>query len=199
MKSTVPRSRRTGFTLVELLVVIAIIIVLASMGFGAGMVAINKARKAQAKNDCVNLVNAVAGYFDDYSHLPDVPAAGSGNGALTDSAVMNILIGFDKEKNPKQVRYFQGKQSSSSSAARAFGGLFYESSGNSVQLFDPWKKDEGAIRHYYLLLDLDYDEEIQDPTEGTYKLYGRNCGAWSSGQDGQVGSTKNRDNVYSWK
>ena len=199
MKTNAPRTHSAGFTLVELLVVISIIVILASMGFGAGMMAINNAKKAQAKADCTNLVNAVAGYFDDYSHLPEIPGADSGNGALTDETAMNILMGIDKDENPKEVRYFQGKQSSGSDSSRAFGGLFYGSGGTSVELFDPWKKDPSGVRHYYLLLDLNYDEQIKDPTDGGITLYGKQAAAWSTGPDGQSGAKKNRDNVYSWK
>ncbi|NNM30631.1 MAG: hypothetical protein HKO57_14010, partial [Akkermansiaceae bacterium] len=125
----------------------------------------------------------------------------TGKGALTDENVMDILLGFDKEKNPKEVRYFSGKQSSGSSASSATGGLFYTDSGStsSAQLFDPWRKEGAGVRHYYLLLDLDYDEKIKDPTDGSYTIHGRQAAAWSTGQDGKDGGTNNRDNVYSWK
>ncbi|MFP6866534.1 MAG: type II secretion system protein [Roseibacillus sp.] len=202
---TKSRSRKRGFTLIELLVVIAIIAILASMGFGAGAMAINRAKKVHALSDCANLVQAVQAFYDDYNTLPDVPSADSSPGAKTESLLMNMLVGFDKDSNPKGVRYFQGKDAKGTTAARSYGGLFYE--GKSVELLDPWRKVSGnatSNRHFFVMLDGDYDDEMNDPFNSGKPLYGRRAIAWCAGKDGeytlgQQTNAKNRDNVYSWQ
>ena len=207
MNYQTPLRRRTrrGFTLIELLVVIAIIAILAAMGFGAGMMAIDKAKKAAALNDCTNLVQAVQAYYDDYSSLPDVQAAATAPGAKTEPTLMNILVGFDEQQNPKKTRFFQGRDAKGTSSERAYNGIFYTQS--SAELFDPWRKVSGSSRnerHYYVMMDLDYNEELEDPFGNSRPLYGKQAIAWCTGKDGKytsgnTTSTDNRDNVYSWK
>ena len=110
MKITSTRFRNHGFTLIELLVVIAIIAILAAMGFGAGAAVMNTAKKTVATNDCTGLVQAVQTFYDDYNYLPEAPEAGTAPGAPTINTLMDQLVGFDKENNPRGERYFQGKQ-----------------------------------------------------------------------------------------
>ncbi|NNC87811.1 MAG: hypothetical protein HKN82_05035 [Akkermansiaceae bacterium] len=188
--------------LLGLLILTAVILIWASTGFGAGMVAIKKARKAQAKHDCVNLVQAVAAYFADYGRLPPIPGAGGGRGALTDNAAMDILLGFNIAANPRALRYFSGKAAVGRTAATAHGGLFFSIAGGA-ELLDPWKKKPGGVRHFYLLLDLDGDGKIPDPTDPGFTILGRSAVAWSTGPDGRAhpdpDHPDNRDNVYSWK
>ena len=182
MKMTSSPSRRGGFTLIELLVVIAIIAILAALGFGAGGAVMNQAKKTVATNDCTNLVQAVP----------------------TTNELMDQLYGFDTDSNPKEERYFQGKDAKGKTQEGAYGGLFF--TGRSVELFDAWRKTGTAAnnRHYYLLMDVDFDEEIVDPFDANKPLFGRKAIAWSTGKDGQyttgqATADKNRDNVYSWR
>ncbi len=204
-------SSRSGFTLIELLVVIAIIVVLAAMGFGVGMAAINHAKKVTAQNDCTNLVIAIQSYYDDYNALPEIAAADTPPGVRTDNELMDILLGFDEDANPRKTRYFTTREASGASSARAFNGIYYSS--DSAELFDPWKKVTGNAaenRHYFVMLDtLGYgqgtstDEVLSDPITNK-PLYGRLAVAWSTGKDGQYAlgdqtADVNRDNVYSWK
>lgn len=195
--------RHRGFTLIELLVVIAIIAILAALGFGAGSTAINNAKKLTAKNECTNLVHAVNGYFDEYSHYPEVGGGGSDTDALTDNSTMNILMGLGsqgKKQNPKQIRYYQGKDAKGANG-REYGGLLRTN--NSAELFDTWRKvNGGAIRHYQIMWDGNYDDELRNPF-GSQTIY-QTVVAWSTGKDGEEtrgreSDTKNRDNVYSWK
>lgn len=203
MTSTHPPSRRAGFTLIELLVVIAIIAILAALGFGAGAAAINRAKKLTAANDCTNLVQGINGYFQEYSHYPEVSGGNADTTSLTDSSVMNILLGLGsngQDQNPKQIRYYQGREAKGANG-REYGGLLRQ--GNSAELFDPWRKvGGGQIRHYKVRWDGNYDEEIDDPFNSGKKLF-RTVIAWSTGKDGEetlgsAGNSKNRDNVYSW-
>ncbi len=204
MKITSTRFRNHGFTLIELLVVIAIIAILAAMGFGAGAAVMNTAKKTVATNDCTNLVLAVENFYDDYNYLPEAPEAGTAPGAPTVNALMDQLVGFDKENNPREERYFQGKEAKGKNQNGAYGGLFYTE--RSVELFDAWRKKGAAAtnRHYFLLMDVDFNDEITDPFDAAKPIRGRQAIAWSSGRDGQYTTgqstaSKNRDNVYSWR
>lgn len=194
----VPRLSR-GFTLIELLVVIAIIIILASVGFGVGASAINTAKKTVAKNDCVGLITAIDGFYDEYQRLPGT-AGGADTETETNSEFMNILLGFDEDENENAIRFFTGKEATGRGADTAIGGLFYD--GRSAELFDPWRRgDTPRNRHYFVLLDGNFDEELTSPFGGK-TLYGKRALSWSVGKDGEAGSgtdSKTRDNVYSWK
>ena len=200
------RSSKRGFTLIELLVVIAIIAILAAMGFGAGAMAINKAKKTHALSDCSNLVQAIQAFYDDYNTLPDVPDADDSPGAKSDSLLMNMLVGYDEENNPKEVRYFQGKDAKGSSAISSYGGLYYENN-RTVELLDPWRKVSGDAannRHFFVMLDGDYDDELKDPFNNDKPLPGRRAIVWCTGKDGlytlgRQTSAENTDNVYSWR
>ena len=204
MKMTSSPSRRGGFTLSELLVVIAIIAILAALGFGAGGAVMNQAKKTVATNDCTNLVQAVQAFYDDNNYLPEAPEAAQAPGVPTTNELMDQLYGFDTDSNPKEERYFQGKDAKGKTQEGAYGGLFF--TGRSVELFDAWRKAGTAAnnRHYYLLMDVDFDEEIVDPFDANKPLFGRKAIAWSTGKDGQyttgqATADKNRDNVYSWR
>ena len=162
MKMTSSPSRRGGFTLIELLVVIAIIAILAALGFGAGGAVMNQAKKTVATNDCTNLVQAVQAFYDDNNYLPEAPEAAQAPGVPTTNELMDQLYGFDTDSNPKEERYFQGKDAKGKTQEGAYGGLFFN--GRSVELFDAWRKTGTAAnnRHYYLLMDVDFDEQIVD-------------------------------------
>ena len=206
-----PRTRRPGFTLIELLVVISIIAVLAAMGFGAGAMAINNAKKLTTRAAATSLVGAVEGYFDEYNHLPEISGSGGGRANDADiksnSRLMNILLALGddgRRKNPKEIRFYSGKKAKGKSTARAFGGIYYRGRENA-DLFDSWKKlQSGQIRRYQLIMDSNYDEEIDDPFDRTERLYGVRVIAWSTGRDGlekrgRAGADENLDNVYTWR
>ena len=208
MKMTTSTPLRRGFTLIELLVVIAIIAVLAAIGVQVGAAVIGNARKLDAKNDCSTLVLGVDKYFRDYGHFPDTGGGNSDVSHLSDSTVMNILLGVGPAgilQNPHRNVYFQGKKARGKNG-REYGGLFRTGSGDSgtADLFDTWKKnDPGQIRRYQIIWDGDYSDEIDDPFDGEI-LYDTRVIVWSTGKDGretrsQANHADNRDNVYSWK
>ena len=192
---------RRGFTLIELLVVITIIAVLSAVGFGAYTSVLKKGQKLDAKNDCSNVVLAVESYYDEYLRLPAV--RNRDTKTETDTELMSILLGFDNTENPKGRRFFNGgKEAKGNSSATAFNGLYYstDSATPLVELFDPYPRDgKPKGRHYEVLLDGDYDDEIRDPTSTSANkiLRGKRVLVWTAGKDNSLSQEK--DNVYSWK
>lgn len=212
-----PSPRRRGFTLIELLVVIAIIAVLAAMGFGAGSMAINKAKKTKAFSDCGGLVQAVQAFYTDYQTLPEVDGIDTGHGVKTETPLMEVLLGFESDnaaggiQNSKKEKFFSGRESKGKSQERAYDGIFYGPSGNRPELFDPWRKKGTARneRHYYVLVDAigfgdgtSADEAMKNPFSNQ-PLFGKLAIAWCTGKDGEFSTgnekgPKNQDNIYSW-
>jgi prepilin-type N-terminal cleavage/methylation domain-containing protein len=207
------RQPRRGFTLIELLVVIAIIVVLAAMGFGVGASAIKRAKNLTDRAAATALSQAIEGYFDEYSTLPEVAGAGAGGNTdvkvISDSDLMNILMAFGadgEDKNPKEIRYYSGKTAKGSNKDSAYGGLFYTGN-SSVDLFNAWKAKSSTsneARYYQVLMDTNYDDEITDPFKNGRSIFNRRSLIWSMGADGEEApgretDQKNRDNVYSWK
>ena len=103
------------------------------------------------------------------------------------------------------IRYYSGKAAKGSSKSKAYGGLFYTGK-SSVDLFNAWKAKSGTsdeARYYQVIMDTNYDDEIDDPFNSGRSIYNRRAIVWSMGQDGQEArgrenDEKNRDNVYSW-
>ena len=194
--------RRQGFTLIEMLIVVAIIAILAAIGFGALGIATEKARKLSAQKDAAELVQAVQRYFSDYSHYPDLGASTGDPILKSDPKLMNVLLarGPGGERlNPNGTKFYGGKAAKGSSG-REYAGLL--SSGDSIELFDQWRKfKSGQTRHYLVMWDGNYDDEVLDPF--TDKETHQHILVWSTGRDGDEvrgmeNHPKNHDNVYSW-
>ena len=159
---TPSKRRHSGFTLIELLVVMAIIAALAAVGFAAGMSAIKKARKTLALNTCTSVESGVARFYDEYSQLPDVNATTETTPIKSTDQngikLMTILLGQEATsstvQNTKNVKYIDLKETKSKK-----GGIAYNGSTPDA-LYDPW----GFA--YNIILDINYDEQIQDPISG---------------------------------
>ena len=196
-KSTL--SRRRGFTLVELLVVIAIIAVLASLGFAGFNMAIQKAKKTSASAAISSLVQACNDYYEDESQLPLNEGATADQERMSDNELMSILVGLEtaREQNPTQTPYFKYKKASGQ-GNKKYDGL--DRNQSRAQLYGPWKNKEENDRFYRLMMDYDFDQEIDEPSSvGNERQYGQRVLVYHYGKDGEAGPGKNQDNVYSYK
>lgn len=137
---------RSAFTLIELLVVIAIIGILMSLLFPAVGSAIDAAKKAQAKNDAVQIATAVIAYETEYGKLPSaqataptvdttVPAASNG--------IIGILMGTDTTYNPRGIVFLEVQD-----VSKKKGKSGINKDGDFV---DPWSNT------YQIALDYNYD------------------------------------------
>jgi prepilin-type N-terminal cleavage/methylation domain-containing protein len=110
-----------AFTLIELLIVIAILGILMALLFPAVSGAIDAARKAQAKNDVVQIATAITAYETEYGRLP-LPESTSVNTAL-----LAVLTGADTNNNPRQIVFLEVQP-----AKRGKSGT------NGSGFVDPW-------------------------------------------------------------
>lgn len=99
-----PRSRFAflrAFTLIELLVVIAIIAILAGLLFPAVNGALDSARKASAKNDVVQIANAVVMYETEYGKLP------TNSGTTVGGIFLDALTATTTNNNPRKIVFLE--------------------------------------------------------------------------------------------
>ncbi len=171
--TTKKTTRPQAFTLIELLVVISIIAILASLAFPAVNGAMDSAKKAQAKNNAVQIANAVVAYETEYGRLP-------GNGTTTvDSTFMKILTANDSVNNPRAIVFLEASE-----WKKGKGGT------NSLGYCDPWT----ATTPYSIALDTDYNNKVDVSTTGTasgsYSIM-KKVGVWNV-------STNTRYRINSW-
>jgi prepilin-type N-terminal cleavage/methylation domain-containing protein len=174
---TSARSPR-AFTLIELLIVIAIIGILMSLLFPAVNSAIDAARKAQAKNDVVQIATAITAYETEYGRLP-LPTK-----TTVDNDLVAVLAGLpNNTNNPRGIVFLEVQ-----AAKKGKSGT------NTSGFIDPWAiSDNVPARPYKISMDSVYSNEI---TAGTNNATLRKkVGVWSD-----VGGTRAaRRNVSSWE
>lgn len=210
-----------AFTLIELLVVIAIIAVLIGLFFPAFSVVQKQARKAQAKNDLTQIVNAVNAFYTEYGKypLPGLPAGtppdyytyGPGGNQATNEALFTELRGCTAitgscpavaALNTRQIVFISPPDVKNAASPRLGIGTTTGAGGNRGQYFDPWGNN------YVIRIDADYNNQVVNP-------YAANAGAdplsigviaLSLGADksGGVGSANKNagtasDDVISWQ
>lgn len=99
-----PRAAKKGFTLIELLVVITIIAVLAGLLFPAMGAVRTQARKASAKNDVTQIVNAIKAFYLEYGRYPDA------DGKVNDGLLQELTGGSASAPPPinkRQIRFLE--------------------------------------------------------------------------------------------
>lgn len=195
-----------AFTLIELLVVIMIIAILIGLAFPVLQGVQTQARKAQARNDLVQIVTAISAYYTEYGKYPLTPPtpADTTYGATTANAqLFSELRNVTATQNPRGIVFLSPPDVKDASNPRA--GIS-SAPAPAGQYFDPWGKP------YMIRIDTDYDNQVSNP-------YSQNAGgaphlrtgviAWSSGKDALSQSTSttpadknagtNKDDVISWQ
>lgn len=213
-RSSLAARSNAAFTLIELLTVIAIISILMAMLFPMISNAKEAARRAKAKQDCLNIVHSIETYTTEYSQPPRVdPSAAAPAGGPTDDAagdiaaqmdnrnatIFNTLRDIDKApnanhlQNPKHQPYF-GANAVSNTAKPKEG--FLETAGaaggSQGSFYDPWGCE------YNIVIDTNSDNLI-DVSKYYTDFADDNAprvsvGVFSLGKDKTLG--KNSDKQY---
>ena len=179
----VMNSRRHAFTLIELLVVLAIIGILAGLLFPAVNGAIDSARRAQAKNDVVQIATAITAYETEYGRLP-LPAK-----TVVDGDLVRALIGLaGNTNNPRQIVFIEVGQRKPTNAPAGKGGK--SGTNDSGNFVDPWGFP------YNIAMDGDYNNSITGAGTNSQTLR-KKVAVWNvpQGNEGQ----KKRRAVVSWE
>ena len=156
--SNTTKRKLSAFTLIELLIVIVIIAILASVAFPVTALVMEQARKAEAKNEVTNLVNAIKMYDLEYGKLPFQAGEGGESDLEMDTFQDNIISVLAGENvdglNPREKPFYEGKTAKNPDSEKPAGGMF--GSDEQLQLADPWGNE------YYITIDSNYDNVIQD-------------------------------------
>jgi prepilin-type N-terminal cleavage/methylation domain-containing protein len=170
-----------AFTLIELLIVIAILGILMALLFPAVQSAIDSARRAQAKNDVVQIATAVTAYETEYGRL----IATNSSAVEVGGSILSALMGSPEGTlNPRQIVFLEVQP-----ARKGKGGV---SNGTFV---DPW----GSA--YKIVFDHDYNNRIDQAGKspgpvGTNIM--KKVAVWNE-PTGKNDSEKKRRSVVSWE
>jgi prepilin-type N-terminal cleavage/methylation domain-containing protein len=183
-----------AFTLIELLVVIAIIAILIGLLFPAFRAVQDQAKRTQAKNDLIQIVNAVNAYYTEYGKYP----LATDDSIITNNAdLLYTLRGVasganaNNAANPRVIVFINPPNVKDTANPRS--GI-----GSDGKYYDPFGTS------YRLRIDGNYDNQLANPYTadsgaGPSPL---NIGvtAWSFGKDGAQGTNFNAsDDVISWQ
>jgi prepilin-type N-terminal cleavage/methylation domain-containing protein len=223
------RFASAGFTLVELLTVIAIIAILLGLLIPAIIIAKQQARKAQAKNDCAQILTAVRAYYGEYGKYPlganvgasptDFIFGQSSGSGVSNFQLFDILRNIDSTGvtppgqanpfNPKGVAYFHGNNASDATNPRA-GFVPPSATASGVHpgaFMDPWGTE------YCIAVDADYNEQLTTLPYQDFKnanAVNDGVGVFSLGKDQALGTNgdgyfknpttgTNSDDIISWQ
>ena len=149
--------------MIELLVVVTIIGLLAAILVPAITGALKSAKRSRAMTQVRDLDAAIKRYFSEYGKMP-VPTGMGGadvlldqNNAAGQARVIEILVGFNTNQNPRQVVFLDLDPS-------AFGVKHLRTHATESNVQDmlkgdvPYKDPWGNA--YGILLDLNFDDKI---------------------------------------
>lgn len=172
------RKRLTSFTLIELLVVVALIAILVTLVLTSVNLVKARAKRMRAKHDVDQLFQAWTIYLQDYKRVPPSPYTPAGGYFFMDSNHIAILRGINIAGvgNPQQIKYMDFSSAT----------LFF---------CDPWGTRNTITGVYKVLLDEDYDNQINDDLAVFSSNMFLSVGVWSDGPDRQ---TETGDDVTSW-
>lgn len=204
-----PKTSRSAFTLVELLTVIAIIAVLMGILFPTIGAAIESAKKTQAKNDELQIVNAVKAYYTEYGKYPVLSTEQGtdkefkAGGTSTDN-LLNVLRANGQGRdnptgpdnlNPRRIVFLEVPNVKVDTAGKRKNGV-----GGDGIFYDPWGNA------YSIKIDSNYDNNLTNPYTSNAGPTTLNTGAiaWSIGRDSKGGSGDKstgdqKDDVISWQ
>lgn len=182
--------KKNAFTLVELLTVIAIIAILMGLLFPTIGAVKESGRKTQAKNDTVQLANAIKNFYTEYGEYPD---GLTGSPATLPVEVLEALMGTTAGAtiNPRRTVFIEVPDAKGRGEVRMGG--YYEG-----KWLDPWGGE------YRVAADSDYNNEISNPYTGAGDTTLRTGAiAFSLGKDkaggsGAKESGTNKDDILSW-
>jgi prepilin-type N-terminal cleavage/methylation domain-containing protein len=188
-RTSISHSPGRGFTLIELLVTISIVALLVAGAFSAYGFVMHSARKTDARNTCVTILNAVEQYQAEYQRLPEPTSfnKGSDTECTTEPSenLINILKGLDETQNSQEKDFLGDIKPASLKNNRPTGGLHEE--GEEMGMYDPWGGS------YKVRLDHDYDEKVENPNDLQTSATGqthlrKQCIVWSEGDPKKVQS-----------
>ncbi len=197
-----------AFTLIELLTVIAIIAVLMGLLFPAIGSVKETARKTQAKNDEMQMVNAIKAYYTEYGKYPIDTTSGAATDFVIQSGADNSKVidvlrnnvngsnGTIVQKlNPRQIVFLEAPLASGSGTPNEKGGI---GSTKKDQYLDPWGISYG------IAIDGDYDNQLLKVSHGygdaNFATLSTGAIAWSNGKDKKKAPTfAGSDDVISWQ
>ncbi len=174
---------------------IAVIAVLAGLLFPAAQSVLERAKKAQAKNDLIQLVTAMNAFYNEYGRYPtsqtNDASAIYGPGHLKNDAVLNELRAKNAVLNTRQIIFFSPPEDTSQLSPK--GRI-----GSDGQFCDPW----GSA--YSIAIDADYDNQVTNPytadTSAGPAAIRQGVITWSMGKDKTQGTNFNTsDDVISWQ
>jgi prepilin-type N-terminal cleavage/methylation domain-containing protein len=192
-------TKEDAFTLIELLIVIAIIAVLLGLAFPMFQGVLDRAKKAQAKNDVTQIVTAVNAFYTEYGRYPIDSSittdAGATYGGSTSSKVLfDELRAKTTSLNTRQIVFISPPEDTTQT--RPKGKI-----GNDGQFHDPW------TTAYGITIDANYDNQVPNPygSGGAgADLIRQGVIAWSLGKDAGLGNKGDKtftgsDDVISWQ
>src|SRR5262249_28999361 len=170
-------SPSAAFTLIEMIVVILIIATLAALMATAGSSTFDRARKAQAKNDVIQLVTAINAFYTEYGRYPvNITNAANdaffGTGATpagctsygNNDVLLDVLrnntdpsgpnLATVTSLNPRQIAFLSPGGAKNTVPPR--GGIALDR-----RYYDPWGSQ------YAIVIDTNYDNTITNPYADT--------------------------------
>ncbi len=144
-----------------------------SLLFPAVQGALDAAKKAQAKNDVMQIATAIIAFDTEYGRLPETNSTPQ----QVTGPVLDALTGTDTTLNPRKIIFLEVLN-----FKRGKGGI-----SNSI-FVDPWAKP------FYVALDGDYDNQVGVSTNGTTSsntAIMKKVGVWNE-------NANSRQQVRSW-
>ncbi len=147
----------------------------------------------RAETTAHNLKNSISAYFTEYRRYP-FENKDSDTTLDSSHALMDILLGSDKEKepdkmNPRGIAFFTDRAAKPMGNDRFRSGVTLDADG-SGELWDPWGN------YYRVRFDSNYDNQVENPEVPGTSL--PECILiWSAGEDGKFETWK--DNVRTWE